>query len=170
MLDLKKLLDMQKELDKTILDNAGIKEYPLENIKLALLVELGELANEWKGFKHWKKHKDINRDKLLEEFADCLSFALSLENELHQAKKYGYEDLITIIEDVKKILVGYDLNAKEAMRMSAFELAFSQVSNLKNVISNTLSVGIYLDLTFEEMEQAYLAKNKVNYERQNNGY
>jgi dimeric dUTPase (all-alpha-NTP-PPase superfamily) len=170
MLDLQKLLDMQKELDKTILDNAEIEEYPLDNIKLALLVELGELANEWKGFKHWKKHKEINREKLVEEFADCLSFALSLENELQQVRVFGYENFINILKNVKEILNKYDSNTKESMRMTAFTLAFSQVASLKNVVSNVLSVGIYLDLTFEEMELAYLAKNKVNYERQNNGY
>lgn len=60
-MNIRKLLDEQKELDKEILKRAGIKEYPFRNIKLALLVELGELANEWQGFKHWKKNKVIIR-------------------------------------------------------------------------------------------------------------
>ena len=71
------MLEDQKELDTAIFKNAGITQYPLENIRLSLLVELGELANEWKGFKYWKKDKKINREKLLDEFADCLHFALS---------------------------------------------------------------------------------------------
>ncbi|MDF2804878.1 MAG: hypothetical protein K0S61_4783 [Anaerocolumna sp.] len=161
MLSLQKLLDMQKELDKTILENAQIKEYPLENIKLALLVELGELANVWQGFKHWKKHKEINREKLLEEFADCLSFALSLENQLHQSDldiNYYVENLNPKFHESIDIMI------------LQFNGLFDEVCRLDNALEGVIICGLWLGITPEEMEQAYYAKNKVNYERQNNGY
>jgi dimeric dUTPase (all-alpha-NTP-PPase superfamily) len=161
MLDIQKLLDMQKELDKTILDNAGIKEYPLENIKLALLVELGELANEWKGFKHWKKHKEINREKLLEEFADCLSFALSLENELHET-------------DNTEVIEVFNCAASQTYTNNELIIGlveeFNKISSGKDILINVIAIGAVFRISSEEMERAYLAKNKVNYERQNNGY
>ena len=48
--------------------------------KIALLVEIGEAANELKSFKYWKKDKNINLEKSQEELIDCLHFFLSLAN------------------------------------------------------------------------------------------
>lgn len=167
MLDLQKLLDMQKELDKTILENAGIKEYPLENIKLALLVELGELANVWQGFKHWKKHKEINREELLEEFADCLSFALSLENELHQIDG-EYFKVEFAISETCFVFKDKEIEINETIK--CLNKTFKNVTNLERILESVLLAGIGVEISTKEMEQAYLKKNKINYERQNNGY
>jgi dimeric dUTPase (all-alpha-NTP-PPase superfamily) len=48
--------------------------------KIALLVEIGEVANELKSFKYWKKDKKIDLEKVQEELIDCLHFFLSLVN------------------------------------------------------------------------------------------
>ncbi|QKI80565.1 dUTP diphosphatase [Kroppenstedtia eburnea] len=53
-MNLAKLFELQKELDDRIIDKKGLKgQNLLPNKILALQVELGELANEWRGFKHW---------------------------------------------------------------------------------------------------------------------
>lgn len=165
MLDIKELLQKQKELDEVIFKNAGLKEYPLEDVKLALLVELAELANEVKCFKYWKRHKEINRERVLDEFADCLHFALSLQNHLQQKPI-----------DMHNVEVSVGFYKEKVKKGSKFNLTESFLTAKKNIIKedrillNIIVLGSILYITFEEMEQAYLTKNKVNYERQNNGY
>ena len=77
-MDILELIQMQRELDKICHGNAGLTYYPTEYVKVALLVELAELANEAQFFKFWKQNKHIDKKKILEEYADCLHFALSL--------------------------------------------------------------------------------------------
>ena len=59
-MNLDKLYKLQAELDKTILENEKKrtgkqidKDVLLEQTILALLVEIGELANTTRCFKHW---------------------------------------------------------------------------------------------------------------------
>lgn len=162
-MNLDKMLKDQKKLDTTIFKNAGIKEYPLENIRLALLVELGELANEWKGFKYWKKDKKINREKLLDEFADCLHFALSLENYLKEKEidKQGLEAAAELAEERQ---------ATDKDIIDGFEFTFSQVLDNDGVLGIVISLGLVLGITLYEMESCYYKKHKENYARQENGY
>lgn len=69
-MNLSKLFDMQRKLDDHIMD-----EHPelkgQDNLDwkiLALQVELGECANEWRGFKKWKKNREPR--KVVEVFCD----------------------------------------------------------------------------------------------------
>ncbi|PRR85543.1 dUTP diphosphatase [Clostridium luticellarii] len=169
-MDIKKMLADQKELDDKILSNAGIEKYPLENIKLALLVELGELANEWQGFKHWKKHREINREKLLEEFADCLHFALSIEN-YYESKDHKLngdfsEDSFNSISD----FLGKDKTTLTDI-IEGFFVTYDVVLNdTRDVLVYIVGLGLMLGISKEEMEQAYYKKNAVNYKRQEEGY
>lgn len=51
---LEQLFDMQKELDARIIREKELEGVDLlPNTVLALQVEIAELANEWRGFKHW---------------------------------------------------------------------------------------------------------------------
>ena len=49
-----------------------------ERLKLALLVEVGEFANEIKSFKAWRKKPEIDWKKAKEELIDCLCFFFGL--------------------------------------------------------------------------------------------
>jgi dimeric dUTPase (all-alpha-NTP-PPase superfamily) len=52
LVDLKDIFEMQKQLDSNIHNNRNVNyQMIIEEIKLALLVELGELANEVRCFK-----------------------------------------------------------------------------------------------------------------------
>ena len=59
-MNLSKLFEMQKELDARILAEHPVQEGENRLAKkiLALLVELGELAQEWRGFKFWSKDQE----------------------------------------------------------------------------------------------------------------
>ncbi|HYK74615.1 MAG TPA: dUTP diphosphatase, partial [Pseudoneobacillus sp.] len=74
-----KLFSMQKELDSHIENNHQIQNENLFDKKiLALLVELGELANETRCFKFWSLKSPAPKEKIGEEYVDGLHFILSL--------------------------------------------------------------------------------------------
>lgn len=66
-MNLSKLFEMQRKLDERIVREKGLEGQNLLDKKiLALQVELGELANEWRGFKFWsndqKPRKELWKD------------------------------------------------------------------------------------------------------------
>jgi dimeric dUTPase (all-alpha-NTP-PPase superfamily) len=158
--NLRELLKKQEELDGIILERAGIKKYPYESMKLALLVELGELANEVQSFKHWKQHKEINREKILEEFADCLHLALSLENQLNQTSD-------EILDNTKSM---HSIKRDNKEINEAFLLVYKFVLQGYSILLSIIGLGLSLEITLEEMEQAYLKKHETNIKRQQKGY
>src|SRR5690625_1828695 len=151
-MNLTKLLKMQKVLDDRIVEEKGLQGVDLLDKKiLALLTELGELANEWRGFKFWsedQKPRDFvpNPDDvceacngnpvfqagnkitgfcdycdgvgvhyynpLLEEYADCLSFILSIGNDLDITDEEAfYFDEFSIAGDVTtRLLVIHNIS------------------------------------------------------------
>ncbi|MED1790611.1 dUTP diphosphatase [Brevibacillus laterosporus] len=58
-ISLETLFEKQKQLDDYIIKKKGLEGQDLFSNKiLALQVELGELANEWRGFKHWSEDRE----------------------------------------------------------------------------------------------------------------
>ncbi|MFB4258992.1 dUTP diphosphatase [Shouchella clausii] len=56
-MNLKRLFQIQEELDNAIVEKKGLQGRNLLSERiLALQVELGECANEWRGFKFWKQN------------------------------------------------------------------------------------------------------------------
>ncbi|WP_407453525.1 dUTP diphosphatase [Methanobrevibacter sp.] len=160
MLDqLKELLEMQRVLDESIFNAKGITEYPLDNMKVALFVELGELMNEFPTkFKHWKSSAVDNREKGLVEYVDCLHFALSLTN------YYGTD------------IVGYELDYNHPYNKYLLNGHFtlSQMLDCVNYettpLNDIFELGNYFGFTWDEIYSAYKKKNAVNYERLRNNY
>src|SRR5690625_5238764 len=77
---------MQAELDKKIVKEKGLEGQDLLDKKiLALQVELGELANEWRGFKFWSENL-VPTLKRKVKCDNCCGFKYITDH-------YGYEDL-----------------------------------------------------------------------------
>src|SRR5206468_12486735 len=106
-MNLAKLFEMQKALDERIVMEKGLEGQDLLPQKiLALQVELGECANEWRGFKYWSNNRqqrikaierdfvkewdEIERNPLLEEYVDCLHFILSIGLSIGATHDYDY--------------------------------------------------------------------------------
>jgi dimeric dUTPase (all-alpha-NTP-PPase superfamily) len=163
-MQLEKLFEMQKALDQHIEEKHDLQEEDLFNRKvLALLVELGELANETRCFKFWSIKPSSVKSVVLEEFVDGIHFILSLGIEC------GFQKL-----QYSLLTEPSDLTLSEQ-----FLLIYEKVNEFKNSKSNDdfinllesyLQLGALLGITFEEMEEAYFAKNEVNYQRQQNSY
>ena len=157
-MNLIKMLEDQQKLDELIFKNSGIEKYPTEMMKTAYRVELGEFLNEWQGFKYWKQNKTISKKNFLLEFADCLHFALSLEN---NSKFYTDERYKSIEADLKNYVYA---------RLDIYKAIDSCYECLPSILINTIVMGYKMGITLDEMERAYYYKYKINIERQNNGY
>lgn len=65
------LYKMQKELDAHIIEKKGLQGKDLlPNTVLALQVEIAEMANEWRGFKHWSEDQEPRGEQKVQCF-DC---------------------------------------------------------------------------------------------------
>ncbi len=199
-MNLTKLFEAQAELDKKIIEEKGLHGVDLLDKKiLALQVELGELANEHRGFKFWSEdqkprtyksvpvncqkcggtgvyfigsdydcdlcngHGKVEQDTnpLLEEYADCLHFILSIGNDLLATKVFHEIDLI------------YEYKESITLQFLSFNKYLHSRLNRSswiNVINLFLGLGEMLGFTWEQIEQAYYEKNEINHERQANGY
>lgn len=157
------LLKKQEELDIKIHQAKNI-DYDIQKVRLAFYVELGELANEWQMFKYWKENKNTNRAKMLEEYSDCLHFALSIENYYYKniddsIVQQGWLEYYKKLPLLVNIIEGgsvYDLYLK----------CFTQDYTILDI----LQLGVKLGFSLEEIENAYNTKNKINYDRLNNNY
>lgn len=221
MKDISELYELQKQLDERIIKEKGLEGQDLlPNTVLALLVEIAETANNWRGFKHWSKDQEpryeqkchacrgeggfilgdgpedgeiclycegtgIEARPLLEEYVDCLHFFLSI------ARQKGWMDALYLheeaIEDIRGS--GFDGGITGAFLEMKYWLLRMHMENKpmesieKNLGYSTkefcfrnawfvfIAIGmIGFGFTWEQMCEAYLAKNKVNHDRQENGY
>lgn len=180
-MNLTKLFETQRILDARI-----EKEHPrvegedrLAKKILALQVELGELANEWRGFKFWSNDQEprtsrfapgvadsYNYNPLLEEYVDCLHFILSIGLELE------FTDLCINHSSVERLPEQID-------SMVNFRTVFSFVDQLRraksfhwydSLFERFIVLGFSLGFTWEQIEQAYYEKNEINHTRQDSGY
>lgn len=161
-MDWKKLFYMQKQLDNHIQEKHDVDENKLfESKYLALLVELGELANETRCFKFWSTKAPSNSEIILEEYVDGLHFILSLGIE----KGYQYDSS------------NFELTTRTATQQ--FNKLFSSCVifhdhstsvNYTNMFREFLLLGKILGFDETEIMEAYKMKNDKNYVRQEEGY
>lgn len=161
---LKELLEMQQLLDYAIFTKKGIKEYPVQSMRIALFVELGEMMNEFPThFKHWKSTAKDDREKGLVEFVDSLHFALSLSNyekvQLELEKNQAYLEYDMLDHD-------FQIDKYELMWLLPDVVKYRGAQRLHYL----LMIGKYFGFTWDEIYNAYIEKNKVNYERIKNNY
>lgn len=185
-MNLQKMFEMQKALDERIIKEKGLEGQDLlPNIILALQVELAECANEWRGFKHWSNDreprtcvidkkgqtaKEYYKNPLLEEYVDCLHFILSIGNRL------GWNDTDTIDDVVVQHLIsdkGFDTAKTFSCLLSiAYGFHFSNVEKRTyiSLFTTFFELGNKLGFKWEQIEAAYMDKNAVNHQRQQEGY
>src|SRR5690625_2367570 len=77
-----RFFSIQKGLDDTILKEKEITIPPDKINKIvALLVEIGEMANETRCFKYWSNKEPSKKKVILEEYVDCMHFLLGIGND-----------------------------------------------------------------------------------------
>ncbi|OAK70075.1 dUTP diphosphatase [Lederbergia galactosidilytica] len=218
-MNLNKLFTLQDKLDDHIKKEKGLEGQDLLDKKiLALQVELGELANEWRGFKFWKVNPrprtedwiecsvcngtgDLNYERVQEEaegsggheYIDCeecdSSGTSHMINPLLEEYVDGLHFILSIGLDLKidhtEIFVGQDFTVDRNITKT-FTKLMCMPERFENAIGDDdygfyidwyeellvcfIGLGEMLGFTWEEVEQAYMDKNTINYERQANNY
>ena len=200
-MNLEKLFQMQKELDDRILAEHPIQEGEDRLAKkiLALQVELGELANCWRGFKYWSynqkpKTEELGECPLCKGTGDlgtvwaenCIECGGSGKVVVKNPLLEEYVDALHFI-----LSIGLELNIPEIYGTETkwdeltsvetditqqFLLVFENVNTLVHVIdwlnlfADFYILGELLGFTWEQIEEAYMSKNAENHARQENGY
>lgn len=225
-MNISELYEMQKALDARIIEEKGLQGQDLlPNTVLALQVEIGELANEWRGFKHWSNDREprgemkvqcpkchgegthgdlggnlgyievdctncdgnceVTINPLLEEYVDCLHFFLSIAHQRNWPESiYLY---VEAIEDIRE--TGFDGGITGAFLEMEYWLLRSYMENkpmetveknlkystkefcFRNAFFIFIALGIVgFGFSWELIAEAYLAKNRINHMRQENGY
>lgn len=111
--DLQELLKRQSMLDDKFKEKMRIDKLDPKLIKVAYLDEVGELVHELKPlWCYWKKeHKEIDKQRVLEELSDCLHFALSYED-TKKNKLFGVyiknptDNIVGLMDKLKEIELG----------------------------------------------------------------
>ncbi|WP_240371707.1 dUTP diphosphatase [Anoxybacteroides rupiense] len=197
-MNLQKLFELQRQLDEHIEQQHPRQpgEDRLAKKILALQVEIGELANEWRGFKFWSNDQKPRREKihysvtwiplrktdpLLEEYVDALHFILSIGMEY--SYRYGEWLPINLGLSSELIPIEYEHITKQ------FNYMFQQIGYFYDCVADCeiacnseteeqyeqlfrmfIGLGNMLGFTWEEIEEAYMQKNEVNHQRQANEY
>jgi dimeric dUTPase (all-alpha-NTP-PPase superfamily) len=163
-MNIEMLFTMQKGLDSHIEAQHNLADEDLFDKKvLALLVELGELANETRCFKFWSMKPSSEKAVIVEEFVDGIHFILSLGIEC------GFEN-VRISSSER-----HELENASSQFLKVYEY-IQRFSNTRmkedyvHVFESYMKLAGILGLTEAEIEQAYIEKNEVNYERQRKGY
>ncbi|MBH0159084.1 dUTP diphosphatase [Fictibacillus sp. 5RED26] len=179
------MFETQESLRSRIIQEHNLdpnsKEFS-DNLTLAFYVEVGECANEWRGFKQWSKKRtpvtkkvefafgnpggafEIVTNPLLEEYVDGFHFLLEKGLEI---------GLSTFEPTIVKV------NNPGTMFRETYTL-IAQLEKAKNyhiksfyygvLFNHYLALGKSLGFTTKEIESAYFEKNKVNFQRQEDGY
>ncbi|MBR7797908.1 MAG: dUTP diphosphatase [Bacillota bacterium] len=158
----KELYNMQTELDSYIEKNNNIKKEEVFKDKvLALLVELGELANETRCFKFWSNKPRSEKSVILEEYVDGIHFILSLGI----TKGYYYQgEALPSVDETETELFLRMFTVCDAFYRDQNEYTYDQLWR------TYLQLGSALGFSEKDVKYAYLEKNKVNYTRQHEGY
>ena len=199
-MNLAKLFAMQKELDARILEEHPVQEGEDRLAKkiLALLVELGELANEARFFKYWSYNqkpkteelgecplckgtgdlgtvwaenciecggsgKVVVKNPLLEEYVDALHFILSIGLDIAEPDIVNLRDVDGEENIIEQFIEVFD-------RVRGLYFFEYDIFEYESLLAQFIKLGEMLGFTWEQIEKAYLEKNKINHERQESGY
>lgn len=156
---------LQKELDARILSlhQESIASTFRKRI-LALLVELGELANETKCFKFWSSKPASERAVILDEYVDGIHFLVSLGNDLHiDFSKIQYETNPKAVTISEQFLNCYD-------QITCFMSQKQDATQFLVMLEEYFCLGSMLGFTFADIVEGYLLKNQKNHQRQDSNY
>ncbi len=159
-MNFKKIIKEQLLLDEAIKKAHSIDQEDEKKMVIALYTEVGEFANEVQSFKYWKKNKNIDEDKLLEEYADGLHFLMSFAI---RAK---------CSEIIKPLILSNDVNYQFLKMFNSIDKLSKKLNKRRVEKSIAIYLGLaqILEIDDAKIEKAYMLKNKKNFERIKNNY
>jgi len=200
-MNIQKLFEMQKQLDLRIEQQHPRQpgEDRLAKKILALQVELGELANCWRGFKFWSNDQEPRiKDYKQIKCKWCNGSGDDGTGVCPDCKSSGdvYKEYNPLLEEYVDCLhfilsIGLELNipviygtetkwdeltSDETDITQQFLLVFENVNELVhsidwiNLFEEFYILGEMLGFTWDQIEEAYMKKNAENHRRQDSNY
>lgn len=193
-MELEKLFQTQKVLMDRIEQKHPIQMGENRFLKrlLALLVEAGELANEWRGFKFWSTNQE---PRVIEKCRICDGNGLFDYGDKQELCGYcnatgieswplleEYVDGLHFVLELAIVLeVKINFEDIRIYKSNSIEHQFiklyREITNIwiereffLEVLNTYIGLGELLGFTWEEIKQAYFDKNAVNHQRQEDGY
>ncbi len=161
-MDISELLEKQAALDATIAANHNVSYASTRSRRImALIVEIGELANATRCFKYWSNKGPEPDEIVLDEYADGLHFFLSLGVDIKTSKtsynKTKHHDNLT------------DQFHEVYHRIDQFYKKQDDKSYIK-AFQSFLNLLPLLGYKWNDLKKAYYKKLGVNYVRQETNY
>lgn len=163
---IKEMLQMQAKLDEAIMKEYGLTEIDEENLRMAILDEVGELTHELKAnWCWWKKTQaPVDDKKVLGELVDIWHFVLSYQNHFNGGVNGILNSLIfeKNSENILYLLMTNEYKLSETLT----DLSTWNIHKMERLVA----ISEYLGFTIEQVYEFYCNKNKINYQRLKEGY
>ncbi|SSS87792.1 Uncharacterized protein conserved in bacteria [Acinetobacter baumannii] len=162
-MNLKQLFETQNVLRERIGYNGSDR---LNKLVLALLVEIGECANELpEVFKFWSTKKQNNYKKALVEYVDGVHFVLELGLEL------GVKNTVYLHQEIKSETHPDMATQFILINNAATKLLLDiNLEQYEILVRKYLGLGEMIGFSWEQIQAAYFSKNYINHQRQDAGY
>ncbi len=160
------MLDVQRVYDNKVFEVHNVNKFTEDMINMATLDEVGELVHELKANWCWWKftQEPVEIEKVLEELIDIWHFVLSYDNHfssLHlENTKECFECVNNLIERHREMIRKYGLHYALCI------IPQTGPSRMCYLIAASESLGF----TMQQVYEAYLKKNAINYQRLEEGY
>lgn len=183
-INLKDLLEIQIEVDNLVMEKIE-KELNVDNLILAFQVELFEYFNAIGTWKWWKHNHQVDRERVLDELADCFAFYLAI---LNKTEEISFQRGMGSIIDEYEEEIQENLDELSKQQMKSVEDPIELINNWILIISAShetehkihttqrfaiaifLATQLFEGITWEEIANAYKKKSKINIERQRGDY
>ena len=162
MLNIKDIYKETKHLDELFALQYDIRSQEIiKKYKLELLVEFGELANETRCFKFWSTRQTGDKEKVLEEYIDCLFMILYFCN----ITNVSLEEEFPVVEE-KDIITTF---------LTLYEYGNDLSKNLeretiKKLLVEILYLATLLDFTLDDLVRETKKKSLIIQERLESDY
>ena len=181
--NIQELMEIQRDVNKKVMEKL---DAPItgDQFILAFNVELFEYFNAIGTWKWWKHGHIVDREKVLDELADCFAFFLSaidVESEIAKEKE-GIEDFIETVEmqiaDYIISLTQYKADTEDTLIAITELITYIGTDNeIKGVttverfaIAIFIAIAMFPGITWDQITAAYKLKSIINKERQEEDY
>jgi len=121
------------------------------------------LGNHWYYCPDCAGYLVVDKNPLLEEYVDCMHFILTIGLEIGVEEELDWDDITTDESDITHQFLEITARILEVDHRENTE-------SWKELFEEFYLLGKMLGFTWDEVEAAYFKKNKINHERQENGY
>lgn len=152
-----------QERYSTVIDTKH-KKYRIVNT----ICEIGEFCECKEEHKTWKKNKNNEEEKELEEYIDILHFTVSLYfyKTVDENKKVNYVEMLTKFGNITKQYYENEIQEKEDTTLAVYDFCSDLIKDSEDMIISLLQIAKLKGYSYEDLVKAYEKKWKKNIERQ----